>query len=121
MFDHIGLKVTDLARQRRASTRPLAPLGHELGSQGDGYAGFGPPAHRRCGCMRASAAMAPARTWRSARAIWPRSQRFHAQRPEGRRSRQRRSRPAPGLQPDYYAAFLIDPDGHNVEAVCFEA
>ncbi|TMG96893.1 MAG: VOC family protein, partial [Betaproteobacteria bacterium] len=20
---------------------------------------------------------------------------------------------------DYYAAFIIDPDGHNVEAVCF--
>jgi catechol 2,3-dioxygenase-like lactoylglutathione lyase family enzyme len=29
---------------------------------------------------------------------------------------------APGLRPDYsptyYAAFLIDPDGNNVEAVC---
>jgi catechol 2,3-dioxygenase-like lactoylglutathione lyase family enzyme len=30
---------------------------------------------------------------------------------------------APGVRPDYsptyYAAFLIDPDGNNVEAVCF--
>jgi len=29
---------------------------------------------------------------------------------------------APGLRtlyrPHYYAAFLIDPDGHNIEAVC---
>ena len=29
---------------------------------------------------------------------------------------------APGLRPhyhaDYYAAFVIDPDGHNIEAVC---
>lgn len=29
---------------------------------------------------------------------------------------------APGLrphyQPDYYAAFVLDPDGHNIEAVC---
>ncbi|WP_369975329.1 VOC family protein [Xanthomonas bundabergensis] len=29
---------------------------------------------------------------------------------------------APGLRPyyhpDYYAAFLLDPDGHNIEAVC---
>jgi len=28
----------------------------------------------------------------------------------------------PGLRPDYhedyYAAFVIDPDGHNIEAVC---
>ncbi|SDE14238.1 hypothetical protein SAMN05421548_13420 [Paraburkholderia lycopersici] len=30
---------------------------------------------------------------------------------------------APGLRldysPDYYAAFLIDPEGNNVEAVCY--
>ncbi len=29
---------------------------------------------------------------------------------------------APGLRPhyhpDYYAAFVLDPDGHNIEAVC---
>ncbi|MCV6585051.1 MAG: VOC family protein [Marinibacterium sp.] len=29
---------------------------------------------------------------------------------------------APGLRPhyhaDYYAAFILDPDGHNIEAVC---
>jgi catechol 2,3-dioxygenase-like lactoylglutathione lyase family enzyme len=32
---------------------------------------------------------------------------------------------APGLRPqyhaNYYAAFIIDPDGHNIEAVCHEA
>jgi catechol 2,3-dioxygenase-like lactoylglutathione lyase family enzyme len=31
---------------------------------------------------------------------------------------------APGLRryyhPDYYAAFVLDPDGHNIEAVCRE-
>ena len=30
---------------------------------------------------------------------------------------------APGLQPhygpNYYAAFVLDPDGHNIEAVCY--
>lgn len=26
--------------------------------------------------------------------------------------------PRPDYGPDYYAAFLIDPDGNNVEAVC---
>jgi len=45
-------------------------------------------------------------------------------------STSRRSRPAaggrdngaPGLRPqyhpNYYGAFVLDPDGHNVEAVC---
>lgn len=32
---------------------------------------------------------------------------------------------APGLRPDYhpnyYGAFIIDPDGHNIEAVCHRA
>ena len=32
---------------------------------------------------------------------------------------------APGLRPNYsgryYAAFVIDPDGHNIEVVCHEA
>lgn len=32
---------------------------------------------------------------------------------------------APGLRPDYgphyYAAFLVDPDGHRIEAVCKQA
>ena len=31
----------------------------------------------------------------------------------------------PGLReqyyPNYYAAFVLDPDGHNIEAVCHEA
>jgi len=32
---------------------------------------------------------------------------------------------APGLRlnyhPNYYGAFVLDPDGHNIEAVCHEA
>ena len=32
---------------------------------------------------------------------------------------------APGLRPSYhasyYGAFVLDPDGHNIEAVCHEA
>jgi predicted lactoylglutathione lyase len=26
--------------------------------------------------------------------------------------------PRPHYHPNYYAAFVIDPDGHNIEAVC---
>ena len=28
--------------------------------------------------------------------------------------------PRPGYGPKYYAAFLLDPDGNNVEAVCLK-
>jgi catechol 2,3-dioxygenase-like lactoylglutathione lyase family enzyme len=27
----------------------------------------------------------------------------------------------PHYHPDYYAAFVLDPDGHNIEAVCHDA
>jgi hypothetical protein len=37
-------------------------------------------------------------------------------------STQRRDDGAPGLRPqyhaDYYGAFVLDPDGHRIEAVC---
>jgi hypothetical protein len=26
----------------------------------------------------------------------------------------------PNYHPNYYAAFVIDPDGHNIEAVCHQ-
>jgi catechol 2,3-dioxygenase-like lactoylglutathione lyase family enzyme len=26
----------------------------------------------------------------------------------------------PNYQPNYYAAFVLDPDGHNIEAVCLK-
>jgi predicted lactoylglutathione lyase len=29
--------------------------------------------------------------------------------------------PRPHYGPDYYGAFVLDPDGHNVEAVCHAA
>ena len=42
MYDHIGLKVKDLAASRRFYEAALAPLGHVLGSHDDSYAGLGP-------------------------------------------------------------------------------
>ena len=27
--------------------------------------------------------------------------------------------PRPQYSPTYYGAFVLDPDGHNIEAVCF--
>jgi catechol 2,3-dioxygenase-like lactoylglutathione lyase family enzyme len=28
--------------------------------------------------------------------------------------------PRPHYHPDYYGAFVLDPDGHNIEVVCHE-
>ena len=120
MFDHVGLKVQDLARSVAFYRAALGALGHEMGSSGDDYAGFGPKVSRHCGCMPMPAGPAAARTWRCARRTARRWSAFHAQ----GLAAGGRDNGAPGPRPDYgdnyYAAFLLDPDGHNIEAVCFK-
>jgi len=118
MYDHIGLKVKDLDASVRFYTAALAPLGHVLCSRDDASAGFGPPgapalwlyADREGGPAHV-AFRAPDR-----RAV----DRFFAAAVEaGGRDHGR-----PGLRadysPTYYAAFVRDPDGNNVEAVCLD-
>jgi catechol 2,3-dioxygenase-like lactoylglutathione lyase family enzyme len=119
MYDHIGIKVRDLDRSIAFYRAALAALGHTVGPQGDGYAGLGPKdepalwlyAHAGDGGPGTHIAFrAPDRS-----AVL----RFHA---EGLKAGGR-DNGTPGPRPDYsdtyYAAFLIDPDGNNVEAVCY--
>ena len=42
MFDHIGLRISDLDASVRFYTATLAPLGYVLCSRDDSVAGFGP-------------------------------------------------------------------------------
>jgi catechol 2,3-dioxygenase-like lactoylglutathione lyase family enzyme len=117
MYDHIGLKVKNLDASARFYTAALAPLGYVLCSQDDSGAGFGPPNEPALWLYldRGSAASVHV----ALRALDHTAiDRFHAAglaaggRDYGR----------PGLRtdysPTYYAAFLLDPDGNNVEAVC---
>ena len=112
MYDHIGLRVGNLDASVRFYTAALAPLGFVLCSRDDAGAGFGPkdaPAlwlHLHKGSVGSAAHVAF------------RAKQFHA---EGLKAGGRDNGGA-GLRadysPTYYAAFLIDPDGNNVEAVC---
>lgn len=119
MFDHVGLKVRDLARSIAFYRQALGALGHELGSQGDGYAGFGPAGAPALWLYETTEPVGPgthvAFQARDQAAV----RRFHGRGVEAGG----RDNGAPGLRADYsadyYAAFLLDPDGHNVEAVCF--
>jgi len=118
MYDHIGLKVKNLEASVRFYRAALAPLGHVLCSGDKTYAGFGPPDEPALWLYAAVAAgssgMHVAFRARDRAAV----DRFHK---EGTKAGGR-DNGRPGLRPDYsptyYAAFLIDPDGNNVEAVC---
>ncbi|HEY7609176.1 MAG TPA: VOC family protein [Alphaproteobacteria bacterium] len=117
MYDHIGLKVKDVAASARFYKAALAPLGHEVASEDEQGAGIGPKGAPALWLYRAKNGMGGVHVALTApdRAA---VDRFHA---AGLKAGGR-DNGKPGLRadysPSYYAAFLIDPDGNNVEAVC---
>ena len=115
MIDHFNLPVGDLARSRAFYERVLAPLGYGFVMQDGAAAGFG----RDSWEFGILAMAAPIQTIHLAFTASSRQavdDFFSAAIAAGAVSKG-----APGLRPDYsptyYAAFVIDPDGHNVEAV----
>ncbi len=117
MFDHIGLHVRDLAASIKFYTAALAPFGHVLGSQDETSAGIGPPGSPAlwlyASTSRSTGIHLAFSTTKRALV-----DRFHAAGIESGG----RDHGEPGLRkdysPTYYAAFLLDPDGNNIEAVC---
>lgn len=119
MFDHIGFNVADLTKSKLFYLAALAPLGHKLLAEGDGWVMIGDESGR---------------IWIAAHG--PASSPFHLAVAAKTRAQVRafhtaalavggRDNGAPGIRsnysPHYYAAFVLDPDGHNVEAVCYQA
>lgn len=125
MIDHIGIGAADLAASRRFYDAVLAPLGgcciveitpeqsggayHGLGYGMGDRASFWVGSDGPRGAGIHVAFVAPSRAAVDA---------FHA----AALANGGRDNGAPGLRPyydpDYYAAFVFDPDGINVEAVC---
>jgi catechol 2,3-dioxygenase-like lactoylglutathione lyase family enzyme len=126
MIDHIGVGVSDFVASKAFYTKALQAIGYELlyeppaEATGHGVAaGFGvapkpefwigggkpnvPPIHV---AFRAASRAQVDAFYRAALAAGA------------------RDNGAPGLRLDYhpndYGAFVLDPDGHNIEAVCHE-
>lgn len=115
MFDHVGLHVRDLEASRRFYRAVLAPLGHVEDGSGTGFGPKGEPAlwlHAGQGKETARTHVAFRSSTRDAVERFYRAGLEAGARDNGK----------PGLRadysPKYFAAFLIDPDGNNVEAVC---
>jgi catechol 2,3-dioxygenase-like lactoylglutathione lyase family enzyme len=120
VLDHVGINVSDYARSRDFYTAALAPLGLEvLMEPAPEVGGFGSAAHGK------------PFFWISTRA--PANEAVHvAFAAEGRQAVDAfhaaglaaggTDNGAPGVRehyhPTYYGAFVLDPDGNNVEAVC---
>lgn len=120
MFDHVGLRTAQLDRSIRFYEAALAPLGHQLASQDESGAGLGPPGAPALWLTRVQGTTGSAVHLAFAAKDRQAVDRFHA---AGLKAGGR-DNGAPGPRPDYgpkyYAAFLLDPDGNNVEAVCLK-
>jgi catechol 2,3-dioxygenase-like lactoylglutathione lyase family enzyme len=117
IFDHISLSVTDVDKSKAFFVRALEPLGIGIEMEGDGYAGMGRPGKPQ---FWLGASGTPSGPMHIAFAAEDREQvrQFHA----AALAAGGRDNGAPGVRahyhPTYYGAFVIGPDGHNVEAVC---
>src|SRR5688572_1159415 len=127
MIDHTGLAVTDYEKSKQFYSRALAPLGYRMMmelpreiTRGIGVCGFGvppkpdfwlhehesankPPIHV---AFRADSRALVDAFYKAALAAGGRDNG-----PPG---------PRPRYHPNYYGAFVLDPDGHNIEAVCHD-
>ena len=119
MLDHVVIRVSDFEQSKRFYAEALSPLGYELlmepsvsaagfGRQGKpefwiGQGDRGQPVHIAFAASDRASVDA-----------------FH----EKALAAGGRNNGGPGLRPkyhpSYYAAFVFDPDGNNIEAVCHE-
>jgi len=127
MLDHIGIEVSDLARSKAFYEQALEPLGIRLLMEPvEGTtAGFGKDTERgpkpffwigargRTAVSGAHIAFGV----RSAEQV----DAFHAAAVAAGGTDNGAPGPRPIYHPGYYGAFVLDPDGNNVEAVCHRA
>lgn len=127
MIDHTGVAVSDFEKSRDFYSAALAPIGFRLVAEfpasvtgGADVAGFGEPPKPEFwigrGAPNDPAVHVAFRV--SSRAL---VDAFYA----AAIAAGGRDNGPPGIRshyhPGYYAAFVLDPDGHNIEAVCHAA
>jgi catechol 2,3-dioxygenase-like lactoylglutathione lyase family enzyme len=120
MLDHVSLSVTDPARSQAFFAAALAPLGYKVISQFEGGFGIGAEGGSAVWASTGSAPMPIAHLAFRAQSRSQVDAFYRAALAAGGRDNGK-----PGLRenysPTYYAAFVLDPDGNNIEAVCHTA
>jgi catechol 2,3-dioxygenase-like lactoylglutathione lyase family enzyme len=116
-IDHIGLEVTDFERSKAFYTQALAPLGmRPIMEAFPGFCGFGEDFPFFWVTSRGQEPSSGAHVAFSAKDR-PMVDAFHA----AALAAGGTDNGAAGLREyhrNYYGAFVLDPDGHNIEAVC---
>jgi len=115
MLDHVGLTVSDFAKSKEFFVKALAPLGYTVMMDFGTVAGLGdgkPDFWLSQGATLAPVHLAFSSTNRAGVEAFYKAALAAGGRDNG----------APGLRPhyhpDYYGAFVFDPDDNNIEVVC---
>lgn len=117
IIDHIGLAVSNYQASKEFYSKALAPLGIEVVMEVEGWAGFGKSGKPEFWFGEHAERQNPMHIA------------FTAENREQVRAFYKAAIAAggkdnghPGIReiyhPNYYGAFVIDPDRHNIEAVC---
>jgi catechol 2,3-dioxygenase-like lactoylglutathione lyase family enzyme len=121
MPDHVTIGVTNLERACDFYDRALKPLGlRRITGDDHDFAGYGVPGKGyfwigRREAMQTTAHIAFAAPDRAT------VRAFHAAALAAGGRDNGEPGPRPQYQTNYYGAFVLDPDGHNIEAVCYAA
>ncbi|NHZ82997.1 VOC family protein [Massilia sp. CCM 8695] len=120
IIDHLGFAVSDYEQSKTFFGKALAPLGISVIIEVKGWAGLGKNGKPEFwfgqgGTVQGQMHVAFAADSRE------QVRQFYAAALEAGA----KDNGAPGIRahyhPDYYGAFVIGPDGHNIEAVCHQA
>jgi catechol 2,3-dioxygenase-like lactoylglutathione lyase family enzyme len=118
MLDHVSLRVQDLSRAVAFYRAALAPIGYQVATEFPGAAGLGEPGRTDLWITLTDKPLHAAHiAFRTDRA---RVDAFHA----AALAAGGTDNGAPGVRadyhPHYYAAYVVDPEGNNIEVVCHD-
>ena len=120
MFDHIGIGVTDIAASKAFYLAALRPLAVTLVMEGPYGVGIGQDRKPSFWLSETKEKPAPLHIAFTAESRIQVDDFYRAALAAGGSDNG-----APGLRPqyhaNYYGAFVVGPDGHNIEAVCHKA
>jgi catechol 2,3-dioxygenase-like lactoylglutathione lyase family enzyme len=120
IIDHLGLSVADFESSKEFFSKALAPLGITQIVEYQGWVGFGKAGKPELWFGVGETAQSPMHIAFTAESREQVDAFYQAAIQAGGKDNG-----APGIRevyhPDYYGAFVIDPNGHNIEAVCHQA
>lgn len=132
MLDHITISVSDYEKSKAFYLQALMPLGYSLLIEVEGYAGFGDAKNfKGFGDVENNGPIATFWLYQGDKPSTHTHIAFRAQKRDvvdafyqAALAIGGKDNGAPGLRahyhPNYYGAFVFDPDGNNIEAVCHE-